>query len=181
MITLQNPHGLPPASVANPSAVVKTTKSGPVKPEPSRTVAALKVKEAVPCMFFSLSACFVILKTNITGNISPYSSGMAGASLTSTSVDISEASSSKLLWDEVCAIQTCLREYMNSPRLQEEIMFEYISKPLKGKGKEKDVGKRRAYVRVVTSLGGASLNLELYCEKVNHHLYCGLEICSQSY
>jgi peptidyl-prolyl cis-trans isomerase-like protein 2 len=42
-------------------------------------------------------------------------------------------------------------------------MFEDI---LKGKGKEKDVGKRRAYVRVVTSLGGASLNLELYCEKV---------------
>ena len=45
-------------------------------------------------------------------------------------------------------------------------MFEDISKPLKGKGKEKDVGKRRAYVRVVTTLGGASLNLELYCEKV---------------
>lgn len=45
-------------------------------------------------------------------------------------------------------------------------MFEDISKPLKGKGKEKDVGKRRAYVRLVTSLGGASLNLELYCEKV---------------
>ena len=44
-------------------------------------------------------------------------------------------------------------------------MFEDISKPLKGKGKEKDLGKRRAYVRVVTSLGGASLNLELYCEK----------------
>jgi len=43
-------------------------------------------------------------------------------------------------------------------------MFEDISKPLKGK--EKDVGKRRAYVRVVTSLGGAGLNLELYCEKV---------------
>lgn len=45
-------------------------------------------------------------------------------------------------------------------------MFEDISKPLKGKGKEKDVGKRRAYVRVVTSLGGGSLNLELFCEKV---------------
>lgn len=49
-------------------------------------------------------------------------------------------------------------------------MFEDIAKPLKGKGKEKDVGKRRAYVRVVTSLGGASLNLELYCEKVKFHL-----------
>lgn len=54
----------------------------------------------------------------------------------------------------------------NCLRPKEELMFEDISKPLKGKGKEKDVGKRRAYVRVVTSLGGASLNLELFCEKV---------------
>ena len=45
-------------------------------------------------------------------------------------------------------------------------MFEDISTPPKGKGKEKDVGKRRAYVRLVTSLGGGSLNLELFCEKV---------------
>ena len=47
-------------------------------------------------------------------------------------------------------------------------MFESIQNPVKGKGKEKDVGRRRAYVRVVTSLGGG-LNLELFCEKV-----CGL-------
>jgi hypothetical protein len=47
-------------------------------------------------------------------------------------------------------------------------MFEDISNPVKGKGKEKDVGKRRAYVRVVTSLGGGSLNLELFCEKAQH-------------
>ena len=45
------------------------------------------------------------------------------------------------------------------------MMFESIQNPVKGKGKEKDVSKRRAYVRVVTSLGG-SLNLELFCEKV---------------
>jgi peptidyl-prolyl cis-trans isomerase-like 2 len=45
------------------------------------------------------------------------------------------------------------------------MMFESIQNPVKGKGKDKDVGKRRAYVRVVTSLGG-SLNLELFCEKV---------------
>lgn len=44
-------------------------------------------------------------------------------------------------------------------------MFEEFANPPKGKGKEKDVGRRRAYVRVVTSLGG-SLNLELFCEKV---------------
>ncbi|EEB87504.1 hypothetical protein MPER_15126, partial [Moniliophthora perniciosa FA553] len=52
----------------------------------------------------------------------------------------------------------------------EELMFEEISNPPKGKGKEKDVGKRRAYVRVVTSLGG-SLNLELYCEKAPKTCY----------
>ena len=44
-------------------------------------------------------------------------------------------------------------------------MFESIQNPVKGKGKEKDVSKRRAYVRVVTSLGG-SFYLELFCEKV---------------
>jgi hypothetical protein len=48
-------------------------------------------------------------------------------------------------------------------------MFEDFASPLKHKGKEKDVGKRRAYVRVVTTLGGASLNLELFCEKVTIH------------
>ena len=36
----------------------------------------------------------------ISGNVSPYSSGMPGASLTSTSVD-PQTASSKLLWDEV--------------------------------------------------------------------------------
>ena len=45
-------------------------------------------------------------------------------------------------------------------------MFEDFLNPPKGKGKEKDIGKRRAYVRVVTTLGNASLNLELFCEKV---------------
>ncbi|KAG1774799.1 cyclophilin-like domain-containing protein [Suillus placidus] len=45
-------------------------------------------------------------------------------------------------------------------------MFEEMLNPPKGKGKEKDVRKRKAYVRVMTSLSG-SLNLELYCEKVS--------------
>jgi len=50
---------------------------------------------------------------------------------------------------------------------EEELMFEdFINPAGKKKGKDKDVGKRRAYVRVVTSVGGGSLNLELYCEKV---------------
>ena len=52
------------------------------------------------------------------------------------------------------------------------MMFESFQNPMKGKGKEKDVGKRRAYVRVVTSLG-AGLNLELFCEKV-----CNVDIFS---
>ncbi|KAJ8083902.1 cyclophilin peptidyl-prolyl cis-trans isomerase Cyp8 [Marasmius tenuissimus] len=137
IITLQNPHGFTPMSVPRAS-----TSSAPAKAAEPKAVAkpaqvtSTKAKEAVPW------------------NISPYSSGLPGASLTSTSVDPQAASgnSSKLLWDE------------------EELMFEEISNPPKGKGKEKDVGKRRAYVRVVTSLGG-SLNLELYCEKAPKTCY----------
>ncbi|KAH9486632.1 Peptidyl-prolyl cis-trans isomerase-like 2 [Psilocybe cubensis] len=135
VITLQNPHGMPTASAPNVVVPEKVKKEQTPNSDPVPVVKALKAKEPVPW------------------NISPYSSGLAGASLTSTSVDISQGSSSKLLWDE------------------EEMMFEDISKPLKGKGKEKDVGKRRAYVRVVTSLGGASLNLELYCEKAPKTCY----------
>lgn len=54
-------------------------------------------------------------------------------------------------------------------------MFEDIANPPKGKGKEKDVGKRRAYVRVVTTLGNGSLNLELFCEKVSLFLFCNVD------
>lgn len=61
-------------------------------------------------------------------------------------------------------------------------MFDDVSKPAKGKGKEKDIGKRRAYVRVVTSLGG-SLNLELFCEKVRSYqqliLIATIDICER--
>jgi len=48
---------------------------------------------------------------------------------------------------------------------EEELMFDAIQNPPKAR-KEKDIGKVRAYVRVITSIGG-SLNLELYCEKVS--------------
>lgn len=57
--------------------------------------------------------------------------------------------------------------YNNASVMKEELMFDDFANPPKGKGKEKDVGKRRAYVRVVTTLGGGSLNLELFCEKVS--------------
>ena len=50
-------------------------------------------------------------------------------------------------------------------------MFDEFVNPPKGKGKEKDVGRRRAYVRVITSLGGGALNLELFCEKVRYPPY----------
>ena len=86
VITLQNPHGLPPASV--PTAAASTSKTDEkakddkavTKPTTSGPVAALK-KEKDPW------------------NVSPYSSGAPGASLTSTSVD-PQTQSSKLLWDE---------------------------------------------------------------------------------
>ncbi|OJA16217.1 hypothetical protein AZE42_00102 [Rhizopogon vesiculosus] len=134
IITLQNPHGLPPSSTINSTAtaVVKKQQEKP-KPATAKAISDVKAKAAVPW------------------NISPYSSGAPGASLTSTSVD-PQTQNSQLLWDE------------------EELMFEDMSNPLKGKGKEKDVGKRRAYVRVVTSLGG-SLNLELYCDKAPKTCY----------
>lgn len=45
-------------------------------------------------------------------------------------------------------------------------MFDDFLAPPKNKGKEKDVGKRRAYARIITSLGGGGLNIELFCEKV---------------
>ncbi|KAJ4486002.1 cyclophilin-like domain-containing protein [Lentinula aciculospora] len=136
VITLQNPHGLAPASVPSQSSSSSTHTTKAVA-TPTPPVAAVKSKEATPW------------------NISPYSSGLPGASLTSTSVDptVAGGAASKLVWDE------------------EELMFEAISNPLKGKGKEKDVGKRRAYVRVVTSLGGGSLNLELFCEKAPKTCY----------
>ncbi|KDQ30908.1 hypothetical protein PLEOSDRAFT_1036229 [Pleurotus ostreatus PC15] len=134
VITLQNPHGLPPLSVDNSaasSAKKQSTQAAPTKTVVTQSAAASTTnKTPVPC------------------------SGLPGASLTSTSVDPQiSSSSSKLLWDE------------------EELMFEDIANPLKGKGKEKDVGKRRAYVRIVTSLGSGSLNLELFCEKAPKTCY----------
>ncbi|KAF8898859.1 cyclophilin-like domain-containing protein [Infundibulicybe gibba] len=140
IITLQNPHGFP--QISTPIAAAKSpadtpqvpTTKVPAKSPAQPAVAAIKAKAAVPW------------------NVSPYSNGLPGASLTSTSVD-PQTESSKLVWDE------------------EELMFEDISNPLKGKGKEKDVGKRRAYVRVVTTLGGSSLNLELFCEKAPKTCY----------
>ena len=146
---MQNPHGLPPASVPSGSAtkkVDKPSKEVSSKPALVAGAAALKEKEKLPCTPKPFLSFFLSTNHVLKGNVSPYSSGLPGASLTSTSVDPTTRTS-RLLWDE------------------EELMFEAISNPPKSKSKEADVGKRRAYVRMVTSLGG-SLNLELYCEKV---------------
>ncbi|EKM61222.1 uncharacterized protein PHACADRAFT_247695 [Phanerochaete carnosa HHB-10118-sp] len=142
IITLQNPHGLPPMSVAK--AAEKSTAE-PEKPKAVTKTGPAPQATAKP--------------KNVPWNASPYSTGLPGASLTSTSVD-PQTRSSQLLWDE------------------EELMFEDFANPPKGKGKEKDVGRRRAYVRVVTSLGGG-LNLELFCEKAPKTCYNFLMLAKQ--
>ncbi|OCH94790.1 cyclophilin-like protein [Obba rivulosa] len=140
VITLQNPHGIPPAPTSTTTAVAKTTQAVKAKTVVSKSPAAAK--------------------KDVPWNVSPYSSGLPGASLTSTSVD-PQTQSSQLLWDE------------------EELMFDEFATLPKGKGKEKDIGKRRAYVRVVTSLGGGALNLELYCEKAPKTCYNFLQLAKQ--
>ncbi|KAI0715303.1 cyclophilin-like protein [Earliella scabrosa] len=143
VITLQNPHGLPPASAPVKATQAETT-------EKSNKATAV-VPKAAP------AAAVTKAKTSVPWNASPYSTGLPGASLTSTSVD-PQTQNSQLLWDE------------------EELMFDDFVNPPKGKGKEKDVGKRRAYVRVITSLGGGALNIELFCEKAPKTCYNFLQL-----
>jgi len=140
VITLQNPHGFPPAHTT--PATAKT-----VQPENTKTVATKAIA----------GSSGPKTKAPVPWNISPYSTGLPGASLTSTSID-PQTQTSQLVWDE------------------EELMFDDFANPPKGKGKEKDVGKRRAYVRVVTTLGGGSLNLELFCEKAPKTCYNFLQL-----
>ncbi|KAM5530108.1 hypothetical protein V8D89_016217 [Ganoderma adspersum] len=143
VITLQNPHGLPPAPVGS-----KPTQSASIDKTNKSQVAVAKAMAAGPV---------AKAQSATPWNASPYSTGLPGASLTSTSVD-PQTQSSQLLWDE------------------EELMFDEFQNPPKGKGKEKDVGKRRAYVRVITSLGGGALNLELFCEKAPKTCYNFLQL-----
>lgn len=82
--------------------------------------------------------------TVYSDNASPYSSGNTGASLTSTAV-APMTETDVALFDE------------------EELMYDDIQLVKK----EKDKAKKRAYVRMVTNMGG-SLNLELFCEKVRY-------------
>jgi peptidyl-prolyl cis-trans isomerase-like protein 2 len=124
-----------------PKAVPSSSKPKTVVAK-SSAVAATKARPV--CQWTTLQpGALLILALD---NASPYSSGLSGASLTSTSIEPHTAST-PALFDE------------------EELMFDAIQNPVKAR-REKDVGKVRAYVRVITSLGG-SLNLELYCEKVS--------------
>jgi len=100
VITLQNPHGLPSAfvSTAKASTTQKDKVVAPAKPAPAGPVSATQ-KETVACPFrLHLFLLFTYLPA--PGNISPYSSGAPGASLTSTSVD-PQTATSRLVWDEV--------------------------------------------------------------------------------
>ncbi|OBZ78799.1 Peptidyl-prolyl cis-trans isomerase-like 2 [Grifola frondosa] len=112
VITLQNPHGFLPTSV--PAQAPKTAQ-----PEKSKAVVAKQTAD-------TSGPSIAPTKTSVPWNVSPYSTGLPGASLTSTSVD-PQTMSSQLVWDE------------------EELMFDDFANPPKGKGKEKDVGRRRAY------------------------------------
>jgi hypothetical protein len=112
VITLQNPHGLPSASVPTTSTLVtqKDKVVATAKPAVAGPVSAVQ-KEAAPCPFHPSSLLLRLLISMAKGNISPYSSGAPGASLTSTSVD-PQTVTSRLVWDEVCtdstAVATCL-------------------------------------------------------------------------
>jgi len=54
VITLQNPHGMPTASLPSASTVAKTTQAVP-KPAPAAGVAAVKAKENAPCTLAATS------------------------------------------------------------------------------------------------------------------------------
>ncbi|KZO96260.1 peptidylprolyl isomerase-like protein 2 [Calocera viscosa TUFC12733] len=90
-------------------------------------------------------------------NAAGYTNNAASASLTSTSSDLATANS-QLLIDE------------------EEFMFEQISAATK----EKDRAKMKAYVRVLTNLGG-SLNLELHCDRAPKTCYNFLTLARRGY
>ncbi|KAF8307178.1 cyclophilin-like protein [Clavulina sp. PMI_390] len=88
-------------------------------------------------------------------NASPYSSGNTGASLTSTAIapmtetDVALFDEEELMYDDIMIVK-----------------------------KEKDRAKKRAYVRMVTNMGG-SLNLELFCEKAPKTCYNFLMLARQ--
>ncbi|CAE7203310.1 unnamed protein product [Rhizoctonia solani] len=145
VITLQDPHRITTLSIAAPvMAIEKETKEEP-KPEPKpKPTKDLNEKPQVP-------AIANIKAKERAYNVSPFASGYTGASLTSTAMD-PMTQSDAAMFDE------------------EELMFDDISKERPLKSQKKNLASRRAYVRMVTNLGG-SLNLELFCEKAPKTCY----------
>ncbi|KAL5641827.1 hypothetical protein ACGC1H_002050 [Rhizoctonia solani] len=155
VITLQDPHRITTLSIAAPvlalnkpveeASKAKEEVAKSAKPDTTTKPAKdLKEKPQVPAV--------ANLKAKERAyNVSPYASGYTGASLTSTSLD-PMTKSDAAMFDE------------------EELMFDDISKERPLKNQKKNLASRRAYVRMVTNLGG-SLNLELFCEKAPKTCY----------
>ncbi|KIO20893.1 hypothetical protein M407DRAFT_132671 [Tulasnella calospora MUT 4182] len=149
IITLQNPHAVPDPSPPVPKTTTTTqpaTSSSSSKTSASSSSDAARNQPATePPASSALAKAKKVAAQPY--NASPYSTGAAGASLTSTSLD-PLTKGEMALYDE------------------EELMYEDISR----ERKEKDRIKRRAYVRMVTNMGG-SLNLELFCDKAPKTCY----------
>ncbi|KAG8936518.1 Peptidyl-prolyl cis-trans isomerase cyp8 [Tulasnella sp. 418] len=148
LITLQNPHGTSEPAAPKPAQVAQPSSSKPAPASKPKPAEAAKPTQG-------LVATTKVAKATLPYNASPYSTGAAGASLTSTSLD-PLTKGEMALYDE------------------EELMFDEIAK----ERKEKDKVKQRAYVRMVTNMGG-SLNLELYCEKAPKTCYNFLMLARQ--
>ncbi|KAG8929578.1 Peptidyl-prolyl cis-trans isomerase cyp8 [Tulasnella sp. 417] len=167
IITLQNPHAAPaPAPpVPKTTATAQPAASSSSKPSTSSSsdvsvdiicddaersnALALQATKNQPAAEPPASSALAKARKAAAQpyNASPYSTGAAGASLTSTSLD-PLTKGEMALYDE------------------EELMYEDISR----ERKEKDRIKRRAYVRMVTNMGG-SLNLELFCDRAPKTCY----------
>ncbi|KAG9124982.1 Peptidyl-prolyl cis-trans isomerase cyp8 [Ceratobasidium sp. 392] len=156
VITLQDPHRITTLSIAAPIPVPTTTPAKPEEPAAASKTPAKPATEPKDGEKKTDAEKKVVVpaltKTKAQPyNVSPFASGYTGASLTSTSMD-PMTKSDAAMFDE------------------EELMFDDISKERPLKSKNKNLASRRAYVRMVTNLGG-SLNLELFCEKAPKTCY----------
>ncbi|CAE6456152.1 unnamed protein product [Rhizoctonia solani] len=156
VITLQDPHRITTLSIAAPVInVPKATEDSKETPKadaakPSKDEATAKTKKDLTEK--PQAPAVVNLKAKERAyNVSPFASGYTGASLTSTALDPMTKSDVAMFDDE-------------------ELMFDDISKERTQKSQKKNLASRRAYVRMVTNLGG-SLNLELFCEKAPKTCY----------
>ncbi|KAG9037972.1 Peptidyl-prolyl cis-trans isomerase cyp8 [Tulasnella sp. JGI-2019a] len=155
IISLQNPYAAStPAQQAPPQTIAAATPSStPAAPSP--VIISPVVPSESTEVEKKVAPALRAAKAVQPYNASPYSTGAAGASLTSTSLD-PLTKGEMALYDE------------------EELMYDDISR----ERKEKDRIRRRAYVRMVTNMGG-SLNLELFCDKAPKTCYNFLMLARQ--